>query len=54
MRTTPVEGLRRYEDYPCRGLEEISRLPLYRALRDIKTTPIQGFKRYQDYPYTGL
>ena len=49
----PIQGFKRYQDYPYTGLQEISRLSLYRASRDIKTTPIQGFKRYQDYMYIG-
>ena len=65
IKTTPIQGFKRYQHYPYTGLQEISglpytglqeisRLPLYSAWRDIKTTPIHGFKRYQDYPYTGL
>ena len=37
---TPIQGFKRYEDKPYVGLEEISRLPLYRASRDMKTSPI--------------
>ena len=39
---------------PYRGLEEISRLPLYRARKDMMTTPLQGLKRYEEYDYIGL
>ena len=31
MKGTPLKGLKKYEDYPYKGFEEISRLPLYRA-----------------------
>ena len=43
MKTTRVYGLKRYQDYPCTALEEISR-----------GTPIQGLKRYEEYPYIAL
>ena len=54
IKTTTIQGFKRYQDYPYIVLEEILRLPLYMASRDIKTNSIQGFKRYQDYSYTGL
>ena len=31
MKGTLIQGLKRYEEYPYIGLEEILRVPLYRA-----------------------
>ena len=54
MRTTPIQGFKGYQHYPYTGLQEILRLPVYKASRDMKATSILGFKRFQDYYYTGL
>ena len=40
MKTAAIQGLKRYEGCDYSGLEDISRLPVYTASRDMKATPV--------------